>query len=272
MESVLHSIAERIEHVSHVYQFHQTPPAAFVGFRTVYSQAMDALHLLLYQIHQTPPATFDGFRTVYSQAMDALHLPLYQIHQTPPAAFVGFRTVYSQAMDALHLPLYQIHQTPPAAFVGFRTVYSQAMDALHLLLYQIHQTPPAAFVGFRTVYSQAIDALHLLLYQIHQTPPAAFVGFRTVLQPSRGCFAFATVPIPSNSTGCFCWDSGLCYSQAADALHLLLCQVVPFYCMLMDLGRFLGNTPSGLGLNIAFEPMLMYESLLDSSTQISDVI
>ena len=30
----------------------------------------------------------------YSQAMDALHLLLYQIHQTPPAAFVGFRTVY----------------------------------------------------------------------------------------------------------------------------------------------------------------------------------
>ena len=39
---------------SHVYQIHQTPPAAFVGFRTVYSQAKDALHLLLYQIHQTP--------------------------------------------------------------------------------------------------------------------------------------------------------------------------------------------------------------------------
>ena len=69
---------------------------------------------------------------MYSQAMDALHLLLYQFHQTPPAAFVGFRTVYSQAMDALHLLLYQFHQTPPAAFVGFRTVYSQAMDALHI--------------------------------------------------------------------------------------------------------------------------------------------
>ena len=103
---------------------------AFVRFRTVYSQAMDALHLLLYQIHQTPPAAFVGFRTVYSQAMDALHLLLYQIHQTPPAAFVGFRTVYSQVMDALHLLLYQIHQTPPAAFVRFRTVYSQAMDVV----------------------------------------------------------------------------------------------------------------------------------------------
>ena len=40
---------------SHVYQIHLTPPAAFVGFRTVYSQAMDALHiLLLYQFHQSP--------------------------------------------------------------------------------------------------------------------------------------------------------------------------------------------------------------------------
>ena len=96
---------------SHVYQIHQTPPAAFVELRTVYSQAMDALHLLLYQFHQTPLAAFVGFRTVYSQAMDALHLLLYQIHQTPLAAFVGFRTVYSQAMDALHL-LYHIHQIP----------------------------------------------------------------------------------------------------------------------------------------------------------------
>ena len=94
------------------------------------------------QLHR---AAFVGFRTVYSQAMDALHLLLYQIHQTPLAAFVGFRTVYSQAMDALHLLLYQIHQTPPAAFVGFRTVYSQAMDALHLLLYQFHPTPPCCF-------------------------------------------------------------------------------------------------------------------------------
>ena len=79
------------------------------------------------------------------------------------------------------------------------------MDALHLLLYQIHQTPPAAFDGFRTAYSQAMDALHLLLYQIHQTPPAAFDGFRTVYKPSHGCFAFATVLIPSksNSWGTF---------------------------------------------------------------------
>ena len=29
----------------------------------------------------------------YSQAMNALHLLLDQFHQTPPAAFVGFRTV-----------------------------------------------------------------------------------------------------------------------------------------------------------------------------------
>ena len=28
-------------------------------------------------------AAFVGFRTVYSQAMDALHLPLYQFHQSP---------------------------------------------------------------------------------------------------------------------------------------------------------------------------------------------
>ena len=33
---------------SHVCQIHQTPPAASVGFKTVYSQAMDALYLLLY--------------------------------------------------------------------------------------------------------------------------------------------------------------------------------------------------------------------------------
>ena len=54
MDSVLHSIAQQIEHVSHVYQFHQIPPAVFVGFRMGSSQAMDALHLLLYQFHQSP--------------------------------------------------------------------------------------------------------------------------------------------------------------------------------------------------------------------------
>ena len=131
---------------------------------------MDALHLLLYQIHQTPPAAFVGFKTVYSQAMDALHLLLYQIHQTPPAAFVGFKTVYSQAMDALHLLLYQIHQTPPAAFVGFKTVYSQAMDALHLLLFfRVHRVlisswkkwllweePVGLFSTFRLMFSSRL--------------------------------------------------------------------------------------------------------------------
>ena len=90
-----------------------------VGFRTVYSQAMDALHLLLYQFHQSTPAAFVGFRTVYSQAMDALHLLLYQFHQSTPAAFVGFRTVYSQDMDALHLPLCQFYQSP-TIWVAFK--------------------------------------------------------------------------------------------------------------------------------------------------------
>ena len=52
------------------------PPAAFVGFRTVYtySQAMDALHLLLYQFYQSPTIgvpfycmDFGGFDMVSSQ-------------------------------------------------------------------------------------------------------------------------------------------------------------------------------------------------------------
>ena len=60
----------------HVYQIHQTPPAALVGFRTVSSQAMDALHLLLYQFHQSPTIAvpfycmlmgFAGFGMVPSQ-------------------------------------------------------------------------------------------------------------------------------------------------------------------------------------------------------------
>ena len=41
-------------------------------------------------IHQTPVAAFVGFRTVYSQAMDALHLPLYQFHQNPTTRRVTF--------------------------------------------------------------------------------------------------------------------------------------------------------------------------------------
>ena len=232
-DSLLHSIAQRIEHVAMCTKSIKLHRLFCWIQDCVCRPAMDALHLPLYQFHQTPPAAFVGFRTVYSQAMvlcichctksiklhrlfcwiqecvcrpamDALHLLLYQFHQTPPAAFVGFWTVYSQAMDALHLPLYQIHQTPLAAFVGFRTVYSQAMDALHLLLYQIHQIPPAAFVGFRTVYSQA-----MVLCICHCTKSIKL--HRQLLLDSGlciakpWCFAFATVPNPSNSTGTFCW-------------------------------------------------------------------
>ena len=61
---------------NHVYQIHQTPPAAFVGFRTVYSQAMDALHLLLCQIHQTPPAAFDGISTPQYRARWIEHVAM----------------------------------------------------------------------------------------------------------------------------------------------------------------------------------------------------
>ena len=45
-------------------------------------------------VYQNYPCCF-CWRTVHSQAMDALHLLLYQFHQTPLAAFVGFRTVYT---------------------------------------------------------------------------------------------------------------------------------------------------------------------------------
>ena len=83
VDSVLYMCSPANRAWRHVYQIHQTPPAAFVRLRTVYSQAVDALHLLLYQIHQTPPAAFVGLRTVYSQAVDALHLLLYQFRQSP---------------------------------------------------------------------------------------------------------------------------------------------------------------------------------------------
>ena len=61
---------------SHVYQIHQTPSSVFVGFGTTYSQAMDALHLLLYRYQQNPTIgvlfyctlmDFGGFWTVSSQ-------------------------------------------------------------------------------------------------------------------------------------------------------------------------------------------------------------
>ena len=50
-----------------MYQIHQTPPAAFVGFRTVYSEAVDALHLLVYQFHQSPT---NWGPTFYCRLMD----------------------------------------------------------------------------------------------------------------------------------------------------------------------------------------------------------
>ena len=71
MDSVLHSIAQRIEYVATCTKSIKLPPAAFLGFRIVYSQAMDALHLLPYQFHQKSNNwdTFllhvDGFRRIW---------------------------------------------------------------------------------------------------------------------------------------------------------------------------------------------------------------
>ena len=116
MDSVLHSIAlpavNRACTCSHVYQIHQTPPAAFVGFSTPQYSPANRACSHVYQIHQTPPAAFIGFSTPQYSPANRACSHVYQIHQTPPAAFVGFRTVYSQAMDALHLLLYQFHQSP----------------------------------------------------------------------------------------------------------------------------------------------------------------
>ena len=49
VDSVLYMYSPANRACSHVYKIYQT----FVGFRTVYSQAMDALHLPLYQFHQS---------------------------------------------------------------------------------------------------------------------------------------------------------------------------------------------------------------------------
>ena len=103
MDSVLHSIhvAQRIVACSHVYQIHQTPPAAFDGFSTPQYSSANRACSHVYQIHQTPPAAFDGFSTPrYSPANRACS-HVYQIHQTPPAAFDGFSTPwYSPANRA----------------------------------------------------------------------------------------------------------------------------------------------------------------------------
>ena len=79
---------------SHVYQIHQTPPAAFVGFSTPQYSPANRACSHVYQIHQTPPAAFVGFRTPQYSPANRACSHVYQIHQTPPAAFVGFRTVY----------------------------------------------------------------------------------------------------------------------------------------------------------------------------------
>ena len=94
----------------------------FDGFSTPQYSPANRAYSHVYQIYQTPPAAFVGFRTVYSPVNRA-YSHVYQIHQTPPAAFVGFRTVYSQAMvDALHLLLYQFHQSPTIVVPFYRTL------------------------------------------------------------------------------------------------------------------------------------------------------
>ena len=108
--------------------------AAFVGFRTVYSQAMDALHLLLYQFHQTPPGCFCWIQVLciakpwmlcicYCTKSIKLHRLLLLDSGLCIAKPWMLCICYCTKSIKLHR----------AAFVGFRTVYSQAMDALHVL-------------------------------------------------------------------------------------------------------------------------------------------
>ena len=135
MDSVLHSTAQRIEHVAMCtksIKLHQL----LLMDSVLHIIAQRIEHVAVYQIHQTPPAAFDGFSTPQYSPANRACSHVYQIHQTPPAAFDGFSTPQYSPVNRACSHVYLIHQTPPAAFVGFRTVYSQAMDALHLLLYQ----------------------------------------------------------------------------------------------------------------------------------------
>ena len=93
MDSVLYMCSPANRACSHVYQIHQTPPAAFVGFSTPQYSPVNRACSHVYQIHQTPPLLLmDSVLYMCSPANRACS-HVYQIHQTPPAAFVGFRTV-----------------------------------------------------------------------------------------------------------------------------------------------------------------------------------
>ena len=67
-------------------------------------------------------------------------------------------------------------------------------------VYQIHQNPPAAFDGFSTPQYSPSNRACSHVYQIHQTPTGCFCWIQDCVQPSHGCFAFVTVPIPSKSS------------------------------------------------------------------------
>ena len=171
-DSVLHIVYSPVNRAcSHVYQIHQTPPAAFVGFSTPQYSPANRACSHVYQIHQ--------------------------IHQTPPAAFVDsvLHIVYSPVNRACS-HVYQIR-----GFLGTWTLVQ--------IVYQIHQTPPAAFVGFSTPQYSSANRACSHVYQIHQTPPAAFVGFSApqyspvldsglfIAKPWMLCICYCTNPSPT---------------------------------------------------------------------------
>ena len=95
-------------------QVHQNPPPVlpdFDGFNTPQYIPVDRACIHVYQIHQTPPAAFVGFRTVYIVKPWMLCiLLLYQIHPSPTIGlpfycmlmdFRGFRMVSSKNVKNL---------------------------------------------------------------------------------------------------------------------------------------------------------------------------
>ena len=123
-------------HRSHVYQIHQTPPAAFVGFSTPQYSPVNRACSHVYQIHQTPPAAFVGFSTPHHIAQWIEHVAMCTksiklhrlllldsvLHNKWIEHVAMWKSIkLHRALNRACSHVYQIHQTPPAAFVGFST-------------------------------------------------------------------------------------------------------------------------------------------------------
>ena len=177
LDSVFHSIAQRIEHVAMCTKSIKLHRLLLLdSVLHSIAQRIDACsHLLLYQIHQTPPAAFDGFSTPQFSPANRACRHVYQIHQTPRLLL----------MDSV---FHSLAQRIERVAMCTKSIKLHRLLLLDSVLHSIAQRIEHVAMCTKSIKLHRLLLLDSVLHSIAQ---------RIELSPC--------VPDPSNSTGCFCW-------------------------------------------------------------------